>query len=113
MNFQPPEYDDPRDDEDRMNDGIRAMLADNLGFSIEERAGCPVINEDGDMREADLCHRVLWDEMVSLTAELDSLRAVNAELLELLDSMKVKFRLDDPFDLYDTICAAIASARKQ
>ncbi len=85
MNFQPPEYDDPRDEEDRMNDGIRAALADKLGFSIEERGGCPVIVEDGEAKPADLEHRVLWDEVVSLTAEADSLRAVNAELLEALE----------------------------
>jgi hypothetical protein len=60
---------------------------EHLGFEVQEADGVPVINEDGDMREADLCHRVLWDEVVALTTERDSLRAVNAELLEALEGL--------------------------
>jgi hypothetical protein len=79
MNFQPPEYDDPRDDEGRMNDGIRAMLSDKLGFSVEQQSGCPVIVEDGDAKPADLEHRVLWDEVVELTTQCDELLALCKE----------------------------------
>ena len=118
MNFQPPEYDDPRDDEDRMNDGSRAALADKIGFSIAERGGSPVIVEDGETKPADLEHRVLWDEVVSLTAECDSLRAVNAELLEALEAYeawadKTICTDVDLKRIREQIRAAIASARKQ
>lgn len=46
---------------------------EHLGFEVQDAGGVPVINEEGDMREADLCHRVLWDEMVSLKAQRDDL----------------------------------------
>jgi hypothetical protein len=81
MNFQPPEYDDPRDEEDRMNDGVRAMLANKLGFSVEQQSGCPVIVEDGDAKPADLEHRVLWDEVVALTVHRDELLAAMEDML--------------------------------
>lgn len=84
---------------------------EHLGFEVQEAGGVPVINEEGDMREADLCHRVLWDEMVSLKAEHDRLSAINAELLEALQAMKHKLRVDDPLDMYDSVCAAIAKAQ--
>lgn len=45
----------------------------HLGFEVQDAGGVPVINEEGDMREADLCHRVLRDEMVSLKAQRDAL----------------------------------------
>jgi len=48
---------------------------EHLGFEVQDAGGVPVINEEGDMREADLCHRVLWDEMVSLKAQRDVLIA--------------------------------------
>jgi hypothetical protein len=81
MNFQPPEYEDPRDDEDRVNDGIRAALFHKLGFRIERQSGCPVIVEDGDAKPADLGHRVLWDEVVELTAQRDELLLAIEDML--------------------------------
>lgn len=49
---------------------------------MQDAGGVPVINEEGDMREADLCHRVLWDEMVSLKEQRDDLLAALKAMLE-------------------------------
>ena len=88
---------------------------EHLGFEVQEAGGVPVINEEGDMREADLCHRVLWDEMVSIHAERDSLRAVNAELLEALNYTVGCSSPMTPqqYECWRAMHAAIASARKQ
>lgn len=54
----------------------------HLGFEVQDAGGVTVINEEGDMREADLCHRVLWDEMVSLKAQRDDLLVALKAMLE-------------------------------
>lgn len=54
----------------------------HLGFEVQDAGGVPVINEEGDMREADLCHRVLWDEMVSLKARRDELLSSAKAVIE-------------------------------
>lgn len=48
---------------------------------------------------------------IAAAAELRRLSAINAELLEALKAMKHKLRLDDPLDMYDSVCAAIAKAQ--
>lgn len=56
---------------------------EHLGFEVQDAGGVTVINEEGDMRgEADLCHRVLWDEMVSLKAQRDDLLVALKAMLE-------------------------------
>ncbi|MBQ0917492.1 hypothetical protein KBW71_03485 [Hydrogenophaga aromaticivorans] len=54
----------------------------HLGFEVQDAGGVTVINEEGDMREADLCHRVLWDEMVSLKVQRDDLFVALKAMLE-------------------------------
>jgi len=74
----------------------------HLGFEVQDAGGVTVINEEGDMREADLCHQVLWDEMVQLKAQHDALLKACKQALAAL-----KGREHDQF-LRD----AIASAEK-
>lgn len=54
----------------------------HLGFEVQDAGGVPVINEEGDMREADLFHQVLWDKVVSLKAQRDDLLAALKAMLE-------------------------------
>lgn len=53
----------------------------------------------------------IYRKSAEAAAELRRLSAINAELLEALKSMKHKLRLDDPLDMYDSVCAAIAKAQ--
>lgn len=51
-----------------------------------------------------------YQTVSQIIAERDSLRALNAELLKLLETMKQKLRIDDPLDMYDVVCETIAKA---
>ncbi|NWF45417.1 hypothetical protein F3K02_09175 [Hydrogenophaga sp. D2P1] len=72
----------------------------HLGFEVQDAGGVPVINEEGDMREADLCHQVLWDKVVSLKAQRDDLLKACKQAL-----VALKGREHDQF-LRDAIEAA-------
>lgn len=56
-------------------------LVSRLGFGLEEHMGVHVICEEDETTEADLCHRVLWGEAMSLLAQRDKLLAALKELL--------------------------------
>lgn len=82
--------------------GYRQRLEEVTELIVD--AGHPLTNENGHLVKLALSE---------LIAERDSLRAVNAELLAALELMKKRIRLDDPLDMYDMVCEAIARATAQ
>ena len=60
---------------------------EHLGFKVIDDGVGIYIYEDGDQREADMCHRVLWNEMTTFKAERDGLLAALEEVFSIGDRL--------------------------